>query len=126
MPPASGGAPLSRLVAVLAAPDFGPGGAVFPIRAGRNTIGADRASDVSLAADSEVSREHAVILHRSGAFHLADRLSTNGTWVNGQEVPANGTVPLRDRDRIRVGKTELLFLMLDAAPSSDPNPISES
>ena len=118
------GAPQGRLVAVLAAPDLGTGGTVFPVRAGRTTIGADRASDVSLAADTEVSREHAVILHRNGAFHLADRLSTNGTWVNGQEVPANGTVPLRDRDRIRCGRTELLFLALEAAGSSEtlPNP----
>ena len=121
---APAGPPQGRLVAVLAAPDLGAGGTVFPVRTGRTTIGADRASDVSLAADSEVSREHAVILHRNGAFHLADRLSTNGTWVNGREVPANGTVPLHDRDRIRCGRTELLFLALEAADSSEilPNP----
>lgn len=125
-PATPGGASLSRLVAVLAAPDLGAAGAVFPIRAGRNTIGADRTSDVSLAADSEVSREHAVILHRNGCFYLADRLSTNGTWVNGREVPANGTVPLHDRDLIRCGRTDLLFLALDAVPLSDVNPVSET
>lgn len=104
-----------RLVAVLAAPALGPGGTVFPVRLGKNSIGADRTNEIVLGGDSEVSREHAVILHRAGAFVLADRLSTNGTWVNGIEVPANGTVPLRDRDRIRCGKTDFVFLIIEAA-----------
>jgi hypothetical protein len=111
-------APARRLVAVLAAPDLGSGGAVFPVRSGKNSIGADRGSDILLAGDTEVSSEHALILHRNGTFHLADRLSTNGTWLNGEEVPANGTVPLRDRDRIRCGRTELLFLTIETAGAS--------
>lgn len=102
-------------MAVLAAPDLGKGGAVFAVRAGKNTLGADRSSDIVLTADSEVSGEHAVILHRNGTFHLTDRLSTNGTWLNGREVPANGTVPLQDRDRIRCGGTELVFLRIEPA-----------
>jgi hypothetical protein len=111
--PAGGAAPVRRLLGVLAAPDLGPGGTVFPVRGGKNTIGAGRANDIVLAGDSEVSGEHAVILHRNGTFHLTDRLSTNGTWLNGDEVPANGTVPLRDRDRIRCGRTELVFLVIE-------------
>ncbi|MFL6260514.1 MAG: FHA domain-containing protein [Thermoanaerobaculia bacterium] len=110
--------PVRKLLAVLAAPKLGHGGSIFPVRAGKNAIGADRANDILLAGDSEVSGEHAVILHRNGAFHLTDRLSTNGTWVNGQEVTANGTVELHDRDRVRCGRTELVFLMIEPAESS--------
>ena len=117
--PAGGTVPARRLLGVLAAPDLGPGGTVFPVRGGKNTIGAGRANDIVLAGDSEVSGEHAVILHRNGTFHLTDRLSTNGTWLNGGEVPANGTVPLRDRDRIRCGRTELVFLVIEPG-SNDP------
>lgn len=117
--PAAGAAPARRLLGVLAAPNLGPGGAVFPVRGGKNTIGASRANDIVLGGDSEVSGEHAVILHRNGTFHLADRLSTNGTWLNGGEVPANGTVPLSDRDRIRCGRIELVFLVIEPG-SSDP------
>lgn len=105
---------IRRLLAVLAAPDLGAGGAIFPVRGGKNVIGSHRANDVALSGDTEVSSEHAVILHRNGAFHITDRLSTNGTWVNGQEIPANGTLPLRDRDRIRCGRTELVFLVIDS------------
>jgi pSer/pThr/pTyr-binding forkhead associated (FHA) protein len=72
------------MVAVLAAPDLGAGGTVFAVRAGKNVIGADRSSDIVLINDPEVSREHAILLHRQGAFHLSDRLSSNGTWVNGR------------------------------------------
>jgi pSer/pThr/pTyr-binding forkhead associated (FHA) protein len=102
-----------RLVAVLAAPEMGLGGAVFAVRAGRTTLGAGRQNDIVLTEDSEASGEHAVILHRGTTFHLTDRLSTNGTWHNGREVPANGTVQLLDRDRIRCGRTELVFLRIE-------------
>lgn len=119
-PPAepSPAAPARRLVGVLAAPEMGPGGMVFAVRAGRTTLGADRQNDIVLAGDSEISGEHAVILHRGGTFHLTDRLSTNGTWLNNREVPANGTVQLQDRDRIRCGRTELVFLCIEPAEAA--------
>jgi hypothetical protein len=107
-----------RMVAVLAAPDLGAGGTVFPVRAGKNVIGADRGSDIVLINDPEVSREHAILLHRQGAFHLSDRLSSNGTWINGRELPASGTVLLSDRDRIRCGKTEFVFLVIESGESA--------
>jgi hypothetical protein len=110
-------APARPLLAVLAAPDLGPGGTVFAVRGGKNTLGASRGNDIVLAGDGEVSGEHAVILYRNGTFHLTDRLSTNGTFLNGVEVPANGTVPLRDRDRIRCGGVQLVFLALEPAAS---------
>lgn len=113
--PASGG----KLVGVLAAPSAGPNGGVFAVRAGKNLIGAARSCDVVVAGDSQVSHEHAVLLYRGGTFQLADRLSTNGTWVNGEEVPANGAVALRDRDRIRIGSTDLQFFAIDL---SGPRP----
>lgn len=118
---AAGVASNRPMLAVLAAPELGPGGAVFSVRSGRNTLGSDRSNDIVLDTDTEVSREHAVILHRNGAFHLADRLSTNGTWINGEEVPANGTVPLEDRDRIRVGRTEMVFLRIDGSADASPD-----
>ncbi|HSS78237.1 MAG TPA: FHA domain-containing protein [Thermoanaerobaculia bacterium] len=104
-----------RLVGVLAAPGLGLGGAVFAVRQGKNLIGSDRASEVCLSADPRVSLEHALLLHRGSSFYLADRMSTNGTWVNDTELPANGTVVLRDRDRIRCGGVDLIFLIVERA-----------
>jgi hypothetical protein len=104
-----------RLVGVLAAPGLGSGGAVFAVRQGKNLIGSDRASEICLSADPRVSVEHALLLNRGSNFYLADRMSTNGTWVNDAELPANGTVLLRDRDRIRCGGVELIFLIVERA-----------
>ena len=120
------GAPATRLVAALAAPALGSGGTVFPLRAGRNSIGTDRANEIVLAGDPEVSREHAVLLYRNGAFHLTDHQSTNGTRVNGREVPADGTVELHDQDHLCCGTTELVLLVIGAgaavaAPPTIPN-----
>jgi hypothetical protein len=104
-----------RLVGVLASPGLGPGGTVFAVRQGKNLIGSDRASEICLSADPKVSLEHALLLQRGSNFYLADRMSTNGTWVNDAELPANGTVVLRDRDRIRCGGVELIFFVVDRA-----------
>jgi hypothetical protein len=125
-PAAAQGAPgdARRLVAVLAAPDLQPGGMVFAVRAGKNTVGASSAADICLARDPKVSHEHALLLFRNGAFLLADRVSTNGTWVNGREVPANGTVELLDRDHIRCGDAELQLLAL--ATGSTGSPVGEA
>jgi FHA domain len=110
------------LVAVLAAPHLAPGGAIFPVRSGKTTIGGTVRSDVCLSQDPEVSGEHALLLHRGGRFFLADRLSTNGTWVNGSEVDGSGTAQLADRDRIRCGSTELILLILEPASEGRAQP----
>lgn len=106
-----------RLVAVLAAPELGKGGSIFPIRVGKTTLGADRHNQVVIPGDGQVSSEHAVLLYREGVFHLTDRFSTNGTWVNGREVPANGTVSLQDRDQLRLGNTQFVLLIIAPPPA---------
>lgn len=112
--------PAGRLVAVLAAPTLRPGGAVFAIREGKSLIGAAAGSEVCLGDDPQVSSEHALLLCRGGTFHFADRMSTNGTWVNGEELVGTHSVSLADRDRIRCGATDLIFVVLetDAAGAS--------
>jgi hypothetical protein len=120
-PPAPGGPAGARpLVAVLAAPDFQPGGMLFAVRAGKNTVGASAAADICLARDPKVSDEHALLLYRNGAFLLTDRVSTNGTWVNGREVPPNGMVELLDRDRILCGDVELQLLAIARPEAASP------
>lgn len=118
-----------ELVAVLAAPSLRPGGVVFPVRTGKNTVGADPASDVCLAEDPQVSGEHALLLHRGDVFYLADRMSTNGTEVNGEELAGTDARVVKDRDRLRCGATELVLLVLDpdrgqagSSPEADPGP----
>jgi hypothetical protein len=64
--------------------------------------------DLVLPADPSVSRLHAVLVHVSGEWLLVDGgLSRNGSVINGERV--NGVRRLRDRDRITVGRTALVY-----------------
>ena len=58
--------------------------------------------------DSTVSRNHARIVLVRGAYQLIDRGSANGTYVNGKRETRRR---LRDGDRIRLGRTEMVFHM---------------
>ena len=74
----------------------------------RVTLGRRAEMDLSLPWDSEVSGLHAE-LHRVGPEWtiVDDGLSTNGTYVNGQRI--SGRQRLRDGDRIRIGRTVLVY-----------------
>jgi len=73
-----------------------------PIRIGR---GAD--NHIVLEGDS-VSRRHAHIERRADAWHVVDDGSTNGTYVNEEQIPKEAL--LNNSDRIKVGPTILKFL----------------
>ena len=61
-------------------------------------------------ADPNVSRRHAEVrVTNDGPHqvaHLRDLGSTNGSYVNGEQVDA---CPLHDGDRITVGRTSVIF-----------------
>ena len=70
-------------------------------------IGRDKNNDLVLS-DPRVSRNHALIrLLSEGSFYLIDNGSSNGSFVNDQRV--RRPVLLKDRDRIVIGETPLLF-----------------
>ncbi len=74
---------------------------------GTATVGRSLAADVVLA-DPHVSRVHARLERVGGVWTvLDDGLSRNGTWVNGRRL--QGRAQLRDRDRLRVGDSVLVF-----------------
>jgi len=70
-------------------------------------IGRDRAADVALADDGEVSRRHAIIERLPVGWSLRDLSSRNGTFVRGERLI--GSRPLEHRDEIRVGRTRIVF-----------------
>lgn len=69
-------------------------------------IGREVDNDVVLES-SHVSRRHAVVVWREGAFEIADLGSTNGTQVNGELVTQLRV--LQDSDVIRLYDVELIF-----------------
>jgi pSer/pThr/pTyr-binding forkhead associated (FHA) protein len=69
------------------------------------TIGRDENCAVFIDAN-KISRQHAEVQHRGEAFLLKDLGSTNGTWVNGQQIDQH---ILQDGDVIRIGPAQVIF-----------------
>jgi diguanylate cyclase (GGDEF)-like protein len=78
-----------------------------PLRVGRGTD-----NHIVLEGDS-VSRRHAHFERRGNEWYVVDDGSTNGTYLNEEQVPRDNV--LANGDRIKVGPTILKFLSgLDA------------
>ncbi|MBW3541553.1 MAG: FHA domain-containing protein, partial [Planctomycetes bacterium] len=56
--------------------------------------------------DTEVSRQHATFEFLDGGFHVTDRHSSNGTFVNGVAIR---TRRLKSGDQVQAGRSVLLF-----------------
>jgi len=80
----------------------------YRIREGRNLIGSSSDCEIGLK-DPAVSGTHAIVMYRAGKFVIEDQLSTNGTWVNGEDVGPRGVLPLKDSDLVKVGDTTFVF-----------------
>ena len=84
----------------------------LPLIIGRTGKGGTPDIDLSeWDAKMIVSRKHAVIEQAKGGLLLRSEKTTNGTFVNGVEVPAGESRILRDGDRIQFGfqGLELVF-----------------
>lgn len=73
-----------------------------PVRVGRGTDNA-----IVLEGDS-VSRRHAHFESRGTTWYIVDDNSTNGTYLNEEQI--EGEAPLSNNDRIKVGPTILKYL----------------
>ena len=81
-------------------------GESFALDGDRMTIGRRPDSDVFLD-DVTVSRDHALLVKRSGDYYLDDLGSLNGTYVNRHRIESHR---LEDGDEVQVGKFKLTFL----------------
>lgn len=79
-------------------------GEMFRINPGESVIGRGQGVAVRLIDDG-ISRKHARILQAGDKVVLEDLQSSNGTYVNGDQV---STAELRDGDKIRLGSTTVL------------------
>jgi pSer/pThr/pTyr-binding forkhead associated (FHA) protein len=69
-------------------------------------FGRDPTCDVSLAADTLVSRRHARVYTRRGQVFVDDLDARNGTFVNGRRTRHSA---LRPGDVLRIGSTEITY-----------------
>jgi pSer/pThr/pTyr-binding forkhead associated (FHA) protein len=75
---------------------------------GRSSLNQVQVEDLSL------SRQQCVIREESGRFHIEDKSSSNGTFVNGLPITCH---VLEHRDEIRAG--HCLFVFLQEDPSRE-------
>jgi diguanylate cyclase (GGDEF)-like protein len=91
-------------------------GREFRLHRSQNVIGRDLSANIRIVEDRGVSRSHAR-LHadfdserKTVAYVLVDLNSTNHTFVNGEAISER---VLADGDKIRVGDTQLKFMLQD-------------
>ena len=83
-------------------------GEIYSVRDGENRVGRGGTAEIRLDdRDETISREHAVIIHRDGAFGIKPLKTDNPTWVNGEQV--EGGASLSDGDRITIGRSTFRF-----------------
>jgi pSer/pThr/pTyr-binding forkhead associated (FHA) protein len=102
--------PSARLVA--------PDGREFVLNPGVNTVG--RVDSDVLIPDPTVSRKHAEIALREGAWWLTDLGSTNGTFIDGAQLKANAPVQLVNGSSIKFGTSAMVFEVSEVAPPAAP------
>ncbi len=64
----------------------------------------------ALDTERTLSRRHARLIGRDGAYYLREEIGTsNGTWVGGERLASGVEHRLADRDRLRLGRLDFVF-----------------
>jgi len=61
--------------------------------------------------ESYISRRHGRIVRQEGRLLYEDVGSSNGSFLNGNRLVAGVQAEIREGDRLRLGKTEMVFLV---------------
>ena len=56
-----------------------------------------------------VSRQHGRLMYQDGQWYIEDLDSTNGTYLNGVQLPPNQPTNINPGDYLRLGTLELQF-----------------
>jgi hypothetical protein len=115
-----------KIVGVLVSYTWRAEGQLFEVREGRTHIGAGNIKqdtehkqvEVYCPLDDLLSEDHAEILVQAKKFWIRDLSSTNGTFLNDDQIVPETAAELPDNAEIRAGKTVFTFLKIE--PKSAP------
>ena len=82
------------------------------------TVGREPDNKVCLAIDV-LSRHHAKIYFRDGAWFVEDLDSSNGTYHRGRKLPPNSRSELANGDVVRLGTVAVTISFLDSPPPEE-------
>ncbi|HOJ62975.1 MAG TPA: FHA domain-containing protein [Spirochaetota bacterium] len=71
-------------------------------------IGRDKSNQL-IIADPTVSKFHAIITFENGNAYIKDTDSSNGTFINDKQIPPGKKILLHNNDRIKMGRTVIVF-----------------
>lgn len=74
---------------------------------------------------SGVSRQHALIVSRDGAFHIIDQRSSWGTYVNGERIAPMERYRLSNNALIGLGSPKPILRFCDPDPTRPPLDLEE-
>jgi pSer/pThr/pTyr-binding forkhead associated (FHA) protein len=94
-------------------------GQVIPVKLAQFVIGRDPQCNLR-PASALISKRHCAVLVKSGQVFVRDFDSTNGTFVNEQQI--QGEVPLKHDDILRVGPLTFKVQLEGQASISKPTP----
>ncbi len=107
----------ARIVGWMVSYDHNPSGQEYVLRAGKNAVGSGRDNPVSLFFDRKVSERHATILWRDGRCAVKDETSSNGTFVNGDDIGIGETSAVKSGDSVRFGDSTFLVFLVESERS---------
>lgn len=73
------------------------------------TIGYDADCDYSFQENELVSGHHATIFLIDNYIYISDSHSTNGTYINDEEIPYGKKIQLNPRDKITLANEEFIL-----------------
>ena len=94
-------------------------GKALPITVSQFIIGRDPECNLR-PASAMISKRHCAVLVKNGRVFLRDFGSTNGTFVNENQV--SGEIPLNDGDLLKVGPLSFKVLIEGQPAPSKPTP----
>lgn len=104
--------------------DHNAAGQDYLIRAGRTRIGRGRDNEVSIFYEAKASDLHCTIIWRNGQAAIKDEGSTNGTFVNGEDIGIANVQAIRSGDTVTIGGSTFQVFLLEATVAAQIWPAS--